>query len=134
MKLLRSVVVALLLGSSAVSAFAFEIPVARGRDPIAPRDEWGLLHQMPTLNETDLEPRERWRLFYYSKSGRKLTEDRAYIGSMQVSLTRLGYYCGPIDGIFSAEVSDAIARMQKGHAMRVTGTITVAVRRALHMP
>lgn len=134
MKLPRLLVVAALFASSATAAWAWEIPVAKGRDPLAPRDEWGLLHQTPRLNETDLERRERWRFLYYSKSGKKLTEDRAYIGSMQVSLTRLGYYCGPIDGFFTPEVSDAIARLQKGHAMRVTGTITVAVRRALHMP
>lgn len=135
MKLVRFLVVALLSGSFAASALAWDIiPVAKGRDPIAPRDEWGVLHQMPTLNETDFAPRERLRLFYYLKSGKKLTDDRAYVGSMQVSLARLGYYCGPIDGIFTDEVSDAIARLQKGHAMRVTGTLTVAVRRALHMP
>jgi len=49
-------------------------------------------------------------------------------------LRRLGYYCGPIDGVFTAEVSDAIARMQKNHSMTVTGTLTVPVRRALFLP
>jgi peptidoglycan hydrolase-like protein with peptidoglycan-binding domain len=53
---------------------------------------------------------------------------------MQTALRRLGYYCGPIDGIFSAEVADAIARLQKNYSMRVTGTLTDPVRRALHMP
>ena len=32
------------------------------------------------------------------------------------------------------EVSDAIARLQKNYSMRVTGTLTEPVRRALHMP
>ncbi len=58
----------------------------------------------------------------------------AYVGSMQTALRRLGYYCGPINGVFSAEVSDAIARFQKNYSMRVTGTLTDPVRRALHMP
>jgi peptidoglycan hydrolase-like protein with peptidoglycan-binding domain len=49
-------------------------------------------------------------------------------------LRRLGYYCGPIDGVFSGEVSDAIARLQKNYSMRVTGTLTIPVRRALHLP
>ena len=35
---------------------------------------------------------------------------------------------------YEAIATDAIARFQKGHHMRVTGTITVAVRRKLHMP
>lgn len=134
MKLARPLLFALLFGSCVVSATATEYPFFRGRDTLAPRDEWGVLHQMPHLNDTDFERRERLRLFYYSKSGKKLAEDRAYVGSLQRTLERLGYYCGPIDGFFSPEVSDAIARFQKGHHMRVTGTITVAVRRKLHMP
>jgi peptidoglycan hydrolase-like protein with peptidoglycan-binding domain len=49
-------------------------------------------------------------------------------------LRRLGYYCGPINGVFTPEVSDGIARLQKNSSMRVTGTLTDPVRRALHMP
>jgi peptidoglycan hydrolase-like protein with peptidoglycan-binding domain len=49
-------------------------------------------------------------------------------------LKRLGYYCGPIDGIFSDEVGDAIARLEKNYSLRVTGTLTNPVRRALHLP
>jgi peptidoglycan hydrolase-like protein with peptidoglycan-binding domain len=49
-------------------------------------------------------------------------------------LHRLGYYCGPVNGVFTPEVSEAIARLQKNNSMRVTGTLTVPVRRALHMP
>ena len=64
----------------------------------------------------------------------QLTTQPAYVGSLQVALRRLGYYCGPIDGIFSAEVEDAIARLQKNYSMRVTGTLTSPVRRALHLP
>jgi len=58
----------------------------------------------------------------------------SYVGALQRGLRRLGYYCGPIDGIFSAEVSNAIAHMQKNYSMRVTGTLTDGVRRALHLP
>jgi peptidoglycan hydrolase-like protein with peptidoglycan-binding domain len=53
---------------------------------------------------------------------------------MQTTLRRMGYYCGPIDGVFTAEVADAIARLQKNSSMRVTGTLTDPVRRALHLP
>jgi hypothetical protein len=31
-------------------------------------------------------------------------------------------------------MQDAIARLQKAHGQRVTGNLTVAVRRAVHMP
>jgi len=86
------------------------------------------------LEQTDLEPRETCRLFYYSKSRSVVAADPAYVGALQVALRRNGYYCGPIDGVFSGEVSDAIARLQKGYSMRVNGALTVAVRRVLYLP
>jgi len=104
------------------------------QDPLAQRDEFGLRHQMPALNPTDLAPRHAARLAYYFKSGQALTRDPAYVGALQVALRDHGYYCGPIDGIFSPSVADAIARMQKNYSLVVTGTLTVGVRRALHLP
>jgi peptidoglycan hydrolase-like protein with peptidoglycan-binding domain len=56
------------------------------------------------------------------------------MGALQRDLARLGYYCGPIDGVFSDEVSDAIARLQKNYSQSVTGTLTIPVRRVLHLP
>jgi peptidoglycan hydrolase-like protein with peptidoglycan-binding domain len=73
-------------------------------------------------------------LGYYFESGEQLVHDPAYVGALQVALRNNGYYCGPIDGIFSPRVSDAIARMQKNNSLNVTGTLTVGVRRALHLP
>ncbi len=131
---LRLVGLALLFACLAPTARAFDFPFFKGNDPLAPRDEWGQLHQMGELNETDVERRAPYRIYYYARSRHELAKDRAYIGSLQVSLERLGYYCGPIDGYFSADVIDAIARFQKAHRMRVTGNLTVAVRRALRMP
>lgn len=103
-------------------------------DPLASRDEWGLVHQSKDLNPTDTAPRYHWRPLYYLEGARDLVQQPAYIGALQRELRRRGYYCGEIDGIYSAEVSDALARMQKNYAMRVTGTITIPVRRALHLP
>jgi len=103
-------------------------------DPLAPRDEYGLLHQSPGLNRTDFDRRYPWRFDYYFVSGRTLVSDPAYVGALQTSLHRQGYYCGPIDGVFSAEVSAAIAHMQKNYSQRVTGTLTLPVRGALHLP
>ncbi len=108
--------------------------LASASDPLAPRDNWGLLHQSPTLEQTDFERREIWRFFYYSKSRSVVAADPAYVGALQTALHRNGYYCGPIDGVFSEDVSEAIARLQKGHSMRVNGALTVPVRRALHLP
>ena len=108
--------------------------IFRSVDPLAQRDEWGTIHQTPHVNATDFAPRYSWRWMYYFKGRDQLVLDPAYVGSLQTALGRLGYYCGPVDGVFTPEVSYAIARLQKNYSMRVTGTLTTPVRRALHMP
>jgi hypothetical protein len=108
--------------------------VVQATDPLAQRDFWGLLHQSKVLYSTDFAPRYHWRPLYYQESGDELARQPAYVGSLQAALRRHGYYCGPIDGVFSAEVEDAIMHMQKNYSMRVTGTLTPPVRRALHLP
>lgn len=118
----------------AASVPAADEPLFHSTNPLAPRDELGVLHQMPTLHPTDYLPRSGSRFYYYFKSRHELLADPAYVASLQVVLRSRGYYCGPIDGIMSEDVSEAIARVQKNHAQRVTGRLTVAVRRALHMP
>jgi Putative peptidoglycan binding domain len=130
---------ALILGLGAMVAQADEFDVVdygifRSIDPLAQRSEWGTMHQTPHVNATDFAPRYSWRWRYYFKRGDQLVLDPAYVGSMQTALRRLGYYCGPIDGVFTQEVSFAIARLQKNYSMRVTGTLTTPVRRALFMP
>lgn len=128
---------ALCFGAALAQADEYDIvdwSFIRSVDPLAQRSEWGLVHQGPRLNATDFAPRYNWRWRYYFKSGDELTLKPAYVGSMQVALHRLGYYCGPVNGVFTPEVSDAIARLQKNYSMRVTGTLTIPVRRALHMP
>jgi hypothetical protein len=113
----------------------FDRPFFHATDSLAPRDDWGLLHQSRTmLDETDFAPRYHCRLLYYLESGRDLTAQPAYVGALQRDLRRLGYYCGPIDGNFSPDVSEAVARLQKNYSMRMTGTLTVAVRRVLRLP
>jgi hypothetical protein len=135
---MKRIVLALILGLGATIARADEcdiIPdIFRSTDPLAQRDEYGLLHQGRHVNATDVAPRYRWRFFYYFKAPEQLIVQPAYVGSMQTALRRLGYYCGPVDGVFTQEVADAIARLQKNYSMPVTGTLTDSVRRALHMP
>ena len=111
-----------------------DYPLFHSTDALAPRDELGLRHQMPRVNATDFAPRYHWRPLYWLEGERDLIYQPAYIGAVQRDLHRLGYYCGPIDGIFSPEVADAIARLQKNYSMRVTGTLTIPVRRALFLP
>ena len=136
---MKRIVLALILCLSATVAFADEFDVVdydifRSVDPLAQRDEWGLVHQGKAVNATDFAPRYKWRWCYYFKANEQLIVQPAYVGSMQTKLRRLGYYCGPVNGVFTSDVSDAIGRLQKNHSMRVTGTLTEPVRRALHMP
>lgn len=129
-----SVIAVIAGGFSILTVRASDDPFFHSTDPLASRDDWGLLHQSPLLNPTDTASRFHWRPLYYLESGRDLIAQPAYVGALQRDLRRLGYYCGEIDGLFSPEVSDAIARMQKNYSMRVTGTVTIPVRRALHLP
>jgi len=136
---MKRIVLALILCLGATIAQADEYDIVdygifRSTDPLAQRDEWGLVHQGKVVNATDFAPRYRWRFCYYFKAPEQLIAQPAYVGSMQTALHRLGYYCGPIDGIFTPEVADAIAHLQKNYSMRVTGTLTDPVRRALHLP
>jgi hypothetical protein len=118
-----------------INEIFFDRPFFHHTDTLAPRDDWGLLHQSrTTLYETDFAPRFSPRAAYYGMSGRQLITQPAYVGALQRDLSRLGYYCGPIDGVFSDEVSEAIASLQKNYSQRVTGTLTVPVRRVLHLP
>jgi hypothetical protein len=121
-------------GSAQGFIFDEEIFSIRSVDSLAQRDEYGLLHQGKDPNPTDWEARNHCRFIYYFKTSEQLITEPAYVGALQRDLHRLGYYCGPIDGIFTPPVSDAIARLQKNYSMRVTGTLTIPVRRALHLP
>ena len=130
----RCFVVIGLLALSATSASALDVPWFHETDPLAPRDEWGLFHQSKTVYPTDYAPRYGARYYYYNKTRHELLADPAYVAALQNILRSRGYYCGPINGIMSQSVSDAIARMQKNCVQRVDGELTVAVRRALFLP
>ena len=133
---MKKTLLALLVSACPLIAMAQseDVFIFHSNDSLAARDEYGLLHQSPTLYTPDTAWRYHWRPLYWLEAGHDLENQPAYVGALQRDLRRLGYYCGQIDGIFSPEVSDAIARMQKNYSMRVTGTLTIPVRRALHLP
>jgi hypothetical protein len=136
MSILRLSILAVVIcgGASAAKAQAYAQPLFHAKDALAPRDEWGLLHQMPWPNGTDYAPRYPFRALYWLEGKHDLVRQPAYVAAMQRDLQRLGYYCGPIDGVYSDDVGEAIAKLQKNYSMRVTGTLTIPVRRALHLP
>src|SRR5437879_13289593 len=61
-------------------------------DSLAPRDEYGLLHQGKATNEVDFARRYNWRWIYYFKAKEQLMVQTAYVGAMQSDLGLLGYY------------------------------------------
>ena len=123
-----------LIASAGFRALASDDPWFHEKDPLANRDEWGVYHQSKVVYPTDYAPRWGARYFYWYKSGDELLRDPAYVAALQVALRNRGYYCGPIDGVMTQNVNDAIAHMQKNYVQRVTGTLTVAVRRSLFLP
>ena len=125
----------LFVALSAISVRASDDdPLFHSSNPLNAHDEWGRLHQMPNVDETDYFPRSGSRWYYYFKSRHELLRDPAYVASLQTVLRNRGYYCGPIDGVMSDLVSVAIARAQRNHNQRVDGELTVPIRRALYLP
>jgi Putative peptidoglycan binding domain len=136
MKRIALVLIGMLLTCNGVRGFILdeELLSYRSGDSLSPRDEYGVLHQMRRVRATDYAHRYDWRWVYYFKAKEQLMAQPAYVAALQRDLKRLGYYCGRIDGVFSDEVSFAIARLQKNNSMRVTGQLTEPVRWALHLP
>jgi hypothetical protein len=137
MKTLILIVIALGLKTASaqfMEVLNYDAPFFHSTDVLAPRDDVDLLHQSHTVNETDYAHRHPMRALYWFEGKRQLIAQPAYVGAVQRDLKRLGYYCGPIDGVYSDDLSDSIARFQKTYSMRVTGTLTIPVRRALHLP
>lgn len=134
-RLFASVSILVLLVAIGGSARASDDdPLFHSINPLAQRDDWGRLHQMPNVDQTDYFPRWGSRIYYYVKSRHELLRDPAYVAALQTVMRNRGYYCGPIDGVMSDLVSDGIARVQKSHLQAVTGHLTVPVRRALNLP
>jgi hypothetical protein len=134
----KIILIVLALGLRTASAQfdeVFENYFFHATDPLAPQGDWGLLHQSRTVvYEPEFAHRYPFRWPYYFLSGKYLSGDPAYVGALQRDLKRLGYYCGPIDGVFTVEVSESIARLQKNYSQRINGRLTVPVRRVLHLP
>jgi branched-chain amino acid transport system substrate-binding protein len=56
----------------------------------------------------------------------------ATTSELQVLLTELGYYSGPIDGIWSSEVTEAVRALQRDLGVPETGVLDAATIRAIH--
>jgi hypothetical protein len=56
------------------------------------------------------------------------------VTAAQTALTQLGYYNGPIDGLFGPTTRDAVARYQTEKNLSVTGSLTSDTLQAMGLP
>src|SRR5438874_11034652 len=101
---IQPVALALILGLGAITAQASDCAFFRGTDPLAQRDEWGLLHQGRAVNSTDFAPRYRWRFDYDFKAPEQLIMQPGFVGAMENVFGRRVSYFFRIDGVVSAVV------------------------------
>src|SRR5438067_2052500 len=53
------------------------------------------------------------------------------VTAVQNDLTKLGYYHGPVDGLYGRATRDAVARYQNDHHLAITGTLTTQTLQSL---
>jgi hypothetical protein len=77
----------------------------------------------------DVEP-------YYSNAGvsNSIPAPDPTVSGVQTRLTQLGYYNGPVDGIFGALTRDAVARYQIAKNLTVTGSLSAGTLQSLGLP
>jgi hypothetical protein len=56
------------------------------------------------------------------------------VSAVQTDLTQLGYYSGPIDGLFGADTRTALTRYQIDRHLQVTGSLTNETLQSLGLP
>src|SRR5205823_9520913 len=58
----------------------------------------------------------------------------ATVQAVQTQLTQLGYYTGPVDGIFGPATRDAVAKYQIANQLNVTGSLSPDTLQSLGVP
>jgi hypothetical protein len=80
---------------------------------------------------------------YYAEGGPYDNTDPAYNGvpvvdptvqASQMELSQLGYYNGPVDGIFGPATRDAVAKYQIANQLDVTGSLSPDTLQSLGLP
>ena len=56
------------------------------------------------------------------------------VKAVQTELTQLGYYNGPVDGIFGALTRDAVAKYQIAKHLNVTGSLSIETLQSFGLP
>lgn len=56
------------------------------------------------------------------------------VSDVQYDLEQLGYYNGPIDGVFGPDTRTALTRYQIDHQLQVTGSLSADTLQSLGLP
>jgi Putative peptidoglycan binding domain. len=101
---------------------------------LAQRDEWGARSSGPPCDCHRLRATLQVAMVLLLHGQRAVNFATGLRGFDADSVAPAGLLLRAVDGVFTPQVAEAIARLQKNYSMRVTGTLTDSVRRALHMP
>ncbi|MGF1679281.1 MAG: peptidoglycan-binding protein [Candidatus Methylacidiphilales bacterium] len=68
---------------------------------------------------------------YYSSHPQTVVITHRTVHAAQRQLQRMGYHCGPADGVFGRDTRAAVRAFQYDHGLRPTGTLNTATLRRL---
>ncbi len=108
----------------AIGYYTGEVDGIYGPQTIAAVEQFQADHRLPVTGLVDPATQA---VLQVELAGRQ----SAQIGALQAILVATGHYSGPVDGVWSAEVEDALKALQEDLGVPVTGAVDAATMRAL---
>ena len=86
---------------------------------------------LPQTGTLDKATEKALRSELAAKGGAAAQEETASTAAVQQTLKLAGYWDGPVDGVWTDELTDALEKLQKDLGVKVTGTVDAATVAAL---
>ena len=86
---------------------------------------------LPQTGTLDKATEKALRSELAAKGGAAAQEETASTAAVQQTLKLAGYWNGPVDGVWTDELTDALEKLQKDLGVKVTGTVDAATIAAL---
>ncbi len=86
---------------------------------------------LPQTGTLDKATEKALRSELAAKGGAAAQEETASTAAVQQTLKLAGYWDGPVDGVWTDELTDALEKLQKDLGVKVTGTVDAATIAAL---
>ncbi len=86
---------------------------------------------LPQTGTLDKATEKALRSELAAKGGAAAQEETASTAAVQQTLKLAGYWDGPVDGVWTDELTDALEKLQKDLGVKVTGTVDAATIVAL---